>query len=134
MNTKIIKLLLALFSFILLAGCMSSLSGMKVTKKSVKINKTAIKKLDFFERYKQNLASMQASNYREVIYHQVKNNSTTTKLTRVDYNSIDTDHSQDITIRNKNGGTNMQIKGTRIIQLNVDLEDFQKNCFKNHIL
>jgi len=38
-----------------------------------------------------------------------------------------------ITIRNKNGRTNMQIKGTRIIQLNVDLEDFQKNCFKNHI-
>lgn len=102
MNTKIIKLLLSLFSFILLAGCMSSLSGMKVTKKSVKINKTAIKKLDFFEMHKQNLASMQASNYREVIYHQVKNNSTTTKLTRIDYNSIDTDHSQDKIIEYNN--------------------------------
>ena len=37
-----------------------------------------------------------------------------------------------ITTRGKNSETNTQVKGTSIIQLNVDMEDFQKNCFKNH--
>lgn len=104
-NNRKTKLLLFLFSVILFVSCSPNM-GVKVTKfKMTKVNenekKTDEKKTNFLESEKQMYASMQAYNYREVVYEQMKNKSVTNKQTKIDYNTVENDDVQDKTLEDK---------------------------------
>lgn len=102
MNKKHIKILLLIFPVIFLEGCMSNMTGAKVTKKNITINKTNTKNVDFVETYKNLLAQSQVIHHREVFYNRIKSSIEPTKLTTADYSSIEIDDSENNTIEYQN--------------------------------
>lgn len=98
-NNRKTKLLLFLFSVILFLSCSpnmgSKVTKFKITKENDNLRKTDEKKLDFLESEKQRYASMQAYNYREVVYEQMKNKSAINKQSKIDYNIVENNDIQD---------------------------------------
>jgi hypothetical protein len=99
MKIKKISLLFLLFTLFLVCSCMPKTGGKitkyKVTKVEGHVKKTEEKKLNPLEIEKQLYTSMQASNYREIVYDRIKNNSGDNKQIKIDFNTIETNESKD---------------------------------------
>ena len=102
---KNIKILILLYTIFLLFSCMPNMGAKVIRSTTTTLNSNNLKKedkkIDAFEAEKQLYISMQASNYREVVYEQMKNNLINNKA-RINYNTIDKEDSQDGIIKDVN--------------------------------